>query len=275
MTHARRSPPSRSPQLALSLPGESLPRPGADSRTIALADRIVPYQLRRGRRRTIGLTIDHRGLTVGAPPRSSIADIEATLRHHSEWVLTKLDEWRNRRRPEPLRVADGAILPLLGGNLTLRLATGTRRARAVWHADCAHPQLTLFAVPGRDPETLLTRALQARAREVFAERLAHFLPRLGIAPPSLALSSARTRWGSCSRNPAAAATEAGAYAIRLNWRLIFMPLAIIDYVVAHELAHTREMNHSPRFWAVVETLYPDWRHAREELRRLSATLPTW
>lgn len=271
----RPAPPPRSPQLALALPGEPTSRPGADSRTIALADRIVPYQLRRGRRRTIGLTIDHRGLTVGAPPRSSIADIEATLRHHGDWVLTKLDEWRNRRRPEPLRVADGATLPFLGTTLTLRLAAGTRRARAVWHADSAHPQLTLFTAPGRDAETLLARALQSRARELFAERLAHFAPGLGIAPPPLSLSSARTRWGSCSRNPAAPLGAPDAYAIRLNWRLVFMPLDIIDYVVAHELAHTREMNHSPQFWAVVGSLYPDWQHAREELRRLSATLPTW
>ncbi|MDR2678256.1 MAG: M48 family metallopeptidase, partial [Zoogloeaceae bacterium] len=61
--------------------------------------------------------------------------------------------------------------------------------------------------------------------------------------------------------------------IRLCWRLIHFPPELVDYVVAHELAHLKEMNHSPRFWAEVETLYPDWRRARTEIRRLAQTLP--
>jgi hypothetical protein len=77
------------------------------------------------------------------------------------------------------------------------------------------------------------------------------------------LSSARTRWGSCS-------SRSG---IRLHWRLIHLPPALIDYVVAHEVAHLLEMNHSPRFWAVVERLYPDWRAARADLRKAAAGLP--
>ena len=81
----------------------------------------------------------------------------------------------------------------------------------------------------------------------------------------MALSSARTRWGSCSRRTG----------IRLNWRLIHFPLPIVDYVVIHELAHLREMNHGPRFWAIVATLCPDYREQRAELRRLAVTCPDW
>ncbi|HNB07544.1 MAG TPA: DUF45 domain-containing protein, partial [Thauera aminoaromatica] len=81
--------------------------------------------------------------------------------------------------------------------------------------------------------------------------------------PPVSLSSAATRWGSCS-------TRSG---IRLHWRLIHLEPALIDYVVAHEVAHLAEMNHSPRFWAVVERLYPDWRAARAALRSAAATLP--
>jgi predicted metal-dependent hydrolase len=86
---------------------------------------------------------------------------------------------------------------------------------------------------------------------------------LGQPLPPLALSAARTRWGSCS-------VRSG---IRLNWRLIHLPPELIDYVIAHETAHLIEMNHSPRFWAVVETLHPDWRTSRQELKRLGAALP--
>jgi len=83
--------------------------------------------------------------------------------------------------------------------------------------------------------------------------------------PALALSSARTRWGSCS-------AQGG---IRLNWRLIHLPPAIVDYVVVHELAHLRHMNHGPRFWALVESVCPEYRALRAELRRLAAHLPHW
>ena len=78
----------------------------------------------------------------------------------------------------------------------------------------------------------------------------------------LSLSSAATRWGSANANGA----------IRLHWRLIHFPLATIDYVVAHELAHLREMNHSPRFWNVVRSVVPEYEAARRELHgeRLAA-----
>ena len=87
--------------------------------------------------------------------------------------------------------------------------------------------------------------------------------RLGRALPPIALSSARTRWGSCSQ----------ASGIRFNWRLIHLPTHLVDYVVAHELAHLVEMNHSPRFWAEVGRLYPDWRAARAELKLRGREIP--
>jgi predicted metal-dependent hydrolase len=87
--------------------------------------------------------------------------------------------------------------------------------------------------------------------------LAHYAPQVGVHFRDFALSSATTRWGSCSSTGT----------IRLNWRLIHFSLDVIDYVVVHELAHLREMNHSPRFWAVVEAVMPDYRHARATLKR--------
>lgn len=245
-------------QLDLPLTGVTVAA-GEEMRRITLGDRIVPYLLRRGTRRTIGLSIDHRGLRVGAPRRTSLAEVEALIRHHGEWVVEKLDEWRTRRRPEPLTIADGVRLNYLGRDLEVRLALGANRA--VWGTDT----LTLCLKPGTVPGGLLERALRERARELFAERLAHYAPIVGVEVPPLALSSARTRWGSCSRKSG----------IRLNWRLIHFPETIIDYVVVHELAHLRHMNHSPRFWSLVEAGYPDYRAARLELQRLAALIPHW
>lgn len=245
-------------QLALPLTGVAVAA-GEEPRRITLGDRIVPYLLRRGNRRTIGLSIDHRGLRVGAPRRTSLAEIESLIRRHGEWVVDKLDEWRTRRRPAPLAIVDGTRLPYLGGELEIRLAIGANRA--IWGVGT----LTLCLKPGTSPGGLLEKALRERAREHFANRLPPFAAQLGVPVPALALSSARTRWGSCSLKTG----------IRLNWRLIHFPPAIVDYVVVHELAHLRHMNHGPRFWSLVEVGCPDYRAARVELQRLAGNLPHW
>jgi predicted metal-dependent hydrolase len=109
----------------------------------------------------------------------------------------------------------------------------------------------------------LVHALKLRALPWFRGRVEDYCQRLALAAPAVRLSSARTRWGSCS-------TTSG---IRLHWRLIHLPAALIDYVAAHEVAHLVEMNHSPRFWNVVGRLYPDWRAARQALREAAPMLP--
>ncbi len=240
-------------------------KPLADNetpRTIALGDRIVPYILRRAKRRTIGLSVDQRGLRVGAPPRASLREVESLILQHGDWVAQKLDEWRSRRRPEPLRIADGTSLPFLGESLHLRLALGSNRA--LWNEQ-ASPILTLCLRSPADLHRVLENALRGKARQLFAGRLDHFAAQLGLTVPALSLSAARTRWGSCS-------VKTG---IRLNWRLIHFKLHIIDYVVIHELAHLREMNHSRRFWAIVEQLCPNYRTVRNELNELAAHCPHW
>lgn len=231
-------------------------------RTIALGDRIVPYVLRRAKRRTIGLSIDHRGLRVGAPRRASLAEVETLILKHADWVTQKLDEWRSRRRPEPLRIADGMTLPMLGGTLVVRLAAGGNRA--IWNAH-HEAVLTLCLRTPADARRMLESALRERARQLFDERLRHYTAAFGLAVPPLALSAARTRWGSCS-------LQSGT---RLNWRLIHFAPHVVDYVVIHELAHLREMNHSRRFWAIVGEHCPDYRATRDELKTLAAACTHW
>lgn len=241
------------------MPPEPVGTTGEVARSIALGGQIVPYVLYRGRRRTIGLSIDHRGLRVGAPTRAGLGEIEALLKKHGDWVLGKLGAWQQRQASAAFAIVDGAQLPWLGGELRLMLKTGANRA--VWASD--EQVLTLNLGPKGVPQTLLERALRSRVRVVLAERLAHYAALLGVPLPPLALSSARTRWGSCSSRGT----------IRLNWRLGFFPLPVIDYVVAHELAHLKEMNHSPRFWSVVEGLCPEWRSRRAELKQTALRLP--
>ena len=240
-----------------------MPRPpteasAAASRSITLAGQQVAYQLRRSRRRTIGLAIDQRGLRVGAPLQARLGDIESLIREHGQWVLDKLAAWRERPAAEKLAVADGTVSSALGAALTVTVTPGSRQ-RWLFSGDKLH----LFVPPAVAASTVLEKALREKARAVFRERLTHHAPLLGVAPPPLRLSAARTRWGSCSHHGG----------ISLNWRLVFMPLPVVDYVVAHELAHLKEMNHSPRFWSVVEQLCPEWRARRLELRQLGRQIP--
>ena len=240
-----------------------MPRPPTEasvaaSRSITLAGQQVAYQLRRSRRRTIGLAIDQRGLRVGAPLQARLGDIESLIREHGQWVLDKLAAWRERPAAEKLAVADGTVISALGAALTVTVTPGSRQ-RWLFSGDKLH----LFVPPAVAASTVLEKSLREKARAVFRERLTHHAPLLGVAPPPLRLSAARTRWGSCSHHGG----------ISLNWRLVFMPLPVVDYVVAHELAHLKEMNHSPRFWSVVERLCPDWRARRLELRHLGRQLP--
>jgi len=215
----------------------------------------VDYVLCRSRRRTIGLSVDHRGLRVGAPQRATLKDIEALLHKHGKWVLDKLARWQDKPATAPLQ--DGSTFPWLGAPVTLRQDALSKRV--CWQEQTLKVPATLSL------ETALLRAIKPKARTYLQARLEIWAARMGLPLPPLFLSSARTRWGSCNSKGE----------IRLSWRLMHFEPALIDYVVVHELAHLKEMNHSPRFWSVVEAHFPDWRQARTALRRLAPELPVY
>ncbi len=226
----------------------------------------VGYALRRARRRSIGFSVGTEGLTVSAPRWVGIADIEAALREKAPWILRKLQEQRERgQRIAAARVdwRDGTTLPFLGQTLTLVLdpqVTGAQLQGADAAAPGALPLRLHLGLPqGAEPaqiRDMVQAWLQRQARRVFEERCALYAPRLGVRMKRLSLSSAATRWGSASADGS----------VRLNWRLVHFGLPVIDYVVAHELAHLREMNHSPAFWDVVRTALPGFEEARGVLR---------
>lgn len=219
----------------------------------------VDLVLRRSARRSFALQVDHRGARVAVPLRTSLGEVERFVHSHGRWLLDRLQA-RAAARPAPaLDVGDGATVPLFGRPLTLRLHEGrTTRWRSI--TDDREELLLPTAV---DPLRALLRALQARALAWYRGRVEEYCHRLGLPVPPVRLSNARTRWGSCSRRSG----------IRLHWRLVHLQPPLIDYVVAHEVAHLIEMNHSPRFWAIVERLYPDWRRARAGLREAAGSLP--
>ena len=242
-------------QLSLfrSQPNQPVSKP----RHLQVGARIVAYELRQAAGRRLAMSIDERGLRVGAPKRMSLAEIEAFVRGHGDWVLAKLDEFTSRHRLRQITIRHGTRLPVLGGEVEVRVMAGANRVH--WQEDA----LVLAARPDADLDALARKGLQRRAFDHFADRLGHFAERMEITPPPLRLSSARTRWGSCSARTG----------IRLNWRLVHLPPNFADYVIAHEMAHLVEMNHSPRFWAVVAGLFPEWREVRAELKIRAADIP--
>jgi predicted metal-dependent hydrolase len=248
------SPPVPAPSTAQSGP---VSRAGPDGKRWSSIDgRAIAWQLRRARRRTIGFSIDDDGLRISAPRWVTISEIERAIASRSAWILRKLDEWRawvERRGCIAPVWEDGAGIDLLGRRLTLRLACGSGGITV------AGDLLIVATPPQADREWLRERVeawLREQARELFGRRLPVFAQRLGREPGRWALSSARTRWGSCAADGT----------IRLNWRLVHFDPDVIDYVIAHEVAHLCEMNHGPRFWALVGRLYPGYERARECLR---------
>ena len=220
---------------------------------LALEGRLVSYTIKRSaRRRAISILVDEEGLRVGAPWEATQGSIERLLKRHAEWVVRKLEEWQVRRAPAR-HWTDGETLMLLGKTFALALAPAESAVRID-----GETLVVGTAACGTAVARHVHEWLHAQALACFAERVEHYRTRLGVQPrPQVHLSSARTRWGSCHVSGR----------IHLNWRLIQMPVHLLDYVVAHEVAHLIEMNHSKAFWRTVGKLVPDYATRRKELRR--------
>jgi len=257
--------PPVAPPPSSTLAPEVFRHPRAE-RELRLGSHIVAYAFRRARRRSIGFTVSAEGLAVSAPRWVTVAEVESALQGKATWILRKLQEQRSRaQKLESSRIEwrDGASLPFLGEQVILVL--DPRVPGAVLNTDAEAlpgvPKLTLHiglphtAAPEQIRDVVQSW-LQRQARRVFEERCRHFAQQLGVRVHKLSLSSAQTRWGSASADGS----------IRLHWRLIHFAMPVIDYVVAHELAHLREMNHSPAFWEVVRSVMPDYERHRGALK---------
>lgn len=253
----------------------SFRHPQAD-RELQLQGTWVAYRFERARRRSIGFVVGPEGLVVRAPRWVPLAEVDAALRSKSAWILRKLDEARERQSRQAaasVAWADGAELPFLGEPLRVRLQPGAlaggllHRLAPEAAAEQGVGHLLSLGLPPQAEASQIRDAVQAclmrEAKALFAQRLDHYAPQLGVQWKKLALSNASTRWGSARIDGS----------IRLNWRLIHFSLPVIDYVVVHELAHLRVMDHSPRFWDTVAAVVPDHAERRQQLRL--GALPRW
>jgi predicted metal-dependent hydrolase len=266
-------PPARGPRAAAEPP--PLPalapaqfrHPQAE-REITLDGHHVAYALRRARRRSIGFIVSPEGLAVTAPRWVGQGQIDEALQAKAGWILRKLREQRERsERLQARRISwrEGASVPFLGDEVVLVL--DPRVTGAVLHANTDGSALPGVArhtlhlgLPQDAGEAQLRDLVQSwlkrQALRVFDERCRHYAAQLGVRITRLSLTAAQTRWGSASADGS----------VRLHWRLVHFALPVIDYVVVHELAHLREMNHSPAFWEVVRSVQPDFEQHRRRLK---------
>lgn len=193
-------------------------------------------------------------VTVRAPYSLSIERIEAFLEKKSDWIA------KHQRRAElsgvrlPSEDLDGYVLPFLGGEYIVCLCE-ERSVRL-------DEQGGRVFVPRQGGEKRLTAWLKAQAKAVFDQTVAVRARQMGVTVRSVCVSSARTRWGTCSAKDE----------IRLCFRLLYCPMEILDYVVVHELAHICVKNHSAAFWAQVAAVLPDYRQKRKWLKERSALM---
>ena len=213
---------------------------------------VYPVRLRRhrqARRYTLRIHTASREVVLTMPPRGSLKEARAFAQKHGAWIAARLG-----RLPEPAPFAPGTVLPLRGLDHRIEHRRGKRGT--VW-VETGEGGERLLCVAGEAPH-LPRRVADYLKREAksdleTASRLA--AERLGVKMKRVSVRDQSSRWGSCSTTGV----------LSYSWRLIFAPPFVLDYLAAHEIAHLVEMNHSRRFWRLVERIYPDVARAKSWL----------
>ncbi len=235
---------------------ELMPRNGCLLMNICCPLTQITYQLKRSlRRRTIGLKIGEQGLVVFAPSNVPQSSIDLCMLEKKNWIQRHLE------RRTTLTVIDHLALgklPLLGEELSLQIVDDsysavTLEGQKLWvqlshRINKSNRQAHL--------EKLVTQFYQQQAQDWFSERLTYWQAKLDVRFSTLQVKQWRRKWGSCDSKGV----------VSLNWRLLLAPAWVADYVVVHELAHLRYMNHSANFWQLVAQTYPQYKLAEGYLR---------
>lgn len=219
----------------------------------------ITYTLKRCKRKSIGLRIDSHGLSISVPLQTALPHVETILQEKANWITRKLQHWQSKQSLTPTWAHD-ATYPLLGEPWRIALKPSGEIQMACQSTneivDAAFAEQFTSQLNPRQIEKFVMAWYGQQAIACFKQRIAVYAQALNVSAPPFRLSRAKTRWGSCNSRGI----------IHLNWRLIQMPLHLVDYVVAHELSHLIEMNHSTAFWKLVESVCPEYRVARKALK---------
>lgn len=244
-----------------------MPEPASPPRTITLHGRVVTYRVRRSPRATrITLRVlPGAGLEVVVPQRGRLPALADLLRERASWIIGALDRVAATAAEATPLLTDGALVPYRGADyrLIVHAAPGAPPAVA---CDAAARTLTVRHDPAaHELAAVLEGWYRDAARTVLTARVVAWAATLGVGYTRLTIRDTRSRWGSCS----------SAGGLNFSWRLILAPPAILEYIVIHELAHRRELNHSDRFWAIVAAHCPTFQQDRAWLRAHGGALLTF
>ena len=217
-----------------------------------MSEALVINRIVRSRRKTVALVVTPEGhLEVRAPQRLSRDQIDAIVAQKANWILKNLERSRKASAAGTTReLAEGARIWYLGSSYPLQVSE-RGAARVQFSKGLSLPRSALPKAAD-----LLAAWYKNQARLILTERTEFYALQFGLKYRSIRITSARTRWGSCSR----------LNGLSFTWRLAMAPMEIIDYIVIHELAHILQKNHSRAFWAQVERMLPDYRSRRAWLK---------
>ncbi|MER3481995.1 MAG: M48 family peptidase [Meiothermus sp.] len=223
--------------------------------SISFQNRTLHFHIRRStRRRTVGITVDHQGVRVAAPKRMPLDRVVELVGTKAPWIAQKLAELKSHREP-PKRFVNGETYPYLGRRVQLEVNPHPHRNPVALRGN-------VLEVRSDDPRSALESWYKARAQEVIRRRVELYCEELGWKVPPVLVRNQKKRWGSCNAKGE----------LRFNWRLVMAPLPLLDYVVIHEMAHLKVLNHSPRFWRLVERIMPDYKERHKALNELGPGL---
>ncbi len=261
----------------VALPAPDLPASGdvfsrhpQASQQTRLVGHVVDYELLRSRRRTMTFSVSPAGLSVRAPFGMPQQAIEAAVQEKGSWIVRKLNGMQQREARIAALKMDwqaGAQLAYLGGTLQVRVDPQAEKHRLKSAGGSENTSVLSLALPATASDKKIRdttkKWMAQQATQHYTTRMNHYAALLGVTWRTLALTNANTRWGSAKADGS----------IRLHWRLMQFSPDVIDYVVAHELSHLHELNHSPRFWATVASVLPDYEARQKQLK--AQVLPPW
>ncbi len=219
---------------------------------------MFPYKLIRSQRKSITIRITEEGtVEVRAPLRIRVSYLEQVLSTKENWVLETLAKRQSQNEEKKdFSVEYGKLYWFRGKEYPLFPN----------HKNAVYFDYTAFYIPGRlelqARKQVLILLYKDLAKQYLLSRVSLYSKQMGLIPSAVKINSAKTRWGSCSSKKS----------INFSWRLILAEDEVIDYVVVHELAHLKEMNHSQRFWSLVESVFPDYERRKQGLESLQERL---
>ena len=220
---------------------------------------MIEYTLKRSKRKTVAIYVRDGSVEVRAPLRMVKYDIDRFVMSKEKWITDKLVISNERSAQRESFILDyNSSLTYRGKQYPIEAREGERAG-----FDGERFYMPPKLMPEQIKETGI-KIYRLLAKNYLIGRTSEYALRMSVVPAAVKITGARTRWGSCS----------GKKSINYSWRLIMADDDVIDYIIVHELAHLTELNHSERFWKIVENTLPDYIIRQARLKELHSKLAT-